>query len=245
MSKREVHPPGALWLAIVGPACFAAGFFGPMIFIPESNLGPIVGILFSGPAGIAASAVLWAICALLKPPARAQWLMLYAVTTIGVVWTLLYIQPDPKVRGYVFAGEVVSCDRPSEIVADTFAYWNRRIAEVHWTRPRTGWQADMRATLSAAPGVVVSVRVERRNAIMQNRRLWNRSQFAAGWTPRGEEIAFYDANRSCASYLVGDPIRGYQQSEEIRPPEVWPPRDLIEVLRASRLDDVPERWRNL
>ncbi|OYZ01371.1 MAG: hypothetical protein B7Y37_06785 [Sphingobacteriia bacterium 28-36-52] len=27
------------------------GFFGPMIFMPDSNLGPLLGIFFTGPIG--------------------------------------------------------------------------------------------------------------------------------------------------------------------------------------------------
>jgi len=39
--------------ALVGGAIgFAAGFFGPLIFTPESNQGPLLGILFTGPLGV-------------------------------------------------------------------------------------------------------------------------------------------------------------------------------------------------
>jgi hypothetical protein len=36
---------------IVGAVGFVAGFFAPMIFFPQSNLGPLFGIFFSGPIG--------------------------------------------------------------------------------------------------------------------------------------------------------------------------------------------------
>lgn len=39
------------WAGIVGGTGFALGFFGPMVFMPESNLGPITGILLTGPLG--------------------------------------------------------------------------------------------------------------------------------------------------------------------------------------------------
>lgn len=157
MSGRNANPPGVYWIVILGAACFVAGFFlVPALLIPESNLGPIYGFL-SGPVGVAAGAVLWGACALLKPAPRTQWRMLYSLAALGVLATLLSVRPDPRVRGYVFAGEITSC----------------------------------------------------------------------------------------ASYLVGAPMRGYQRSEEVRPPDAWPPRDLLEVLGASRLEAVPDRWRNL
>lgn len=36
---------------IVGSICFIGGFIGPIIFYPESNLGPLLGIFFTGPIG--------------------------------------------------------------------------------------------------------------------------------------------------------------------------------------------------
>ena len=36
---------------ILGLLGFVVGFFGPMIFTPESNIGPILGILLTGPLG--------------------------------------------------------------------------------------------------------------------------------------------------------------------------------------------------
>lgn len=36
---------------LLGAIGFAAGFFGPMILMPESNQGPMFGIFISGPGG--------------------------------------------------------------------------------------------------------------------------------------------------------------------------------------------------
>jgi len=36
---------------LIGSIGFCVGFFGPMIFTPESNQGPLLGILITGPAG--------------------------------------------------------------------------------------------------------------------------------------------------------------------------------------------------
>lgn len=37
--------------AIVGAVAFAAGFFGPIIFTPDANQGPLLGIFITGPLG--------------------------------------------------------------------------------------------------------------------------------------------------------------------------------------------------
>lgn len=44
--RRAIAP--ALLLGGIG---FAGGFFGPMIFAPEANQGPLLGILLTGPIG--------------------------------------------------------------------------------------------------------------------------------------------------------------------------------------------------
>lgn len=50
---------------IVGSISFIIGFFGPIIFVPDSNQGPLFGIFISGPVGILvgliAGAVFWKI----------------------------------------------------------------------------------------------------------------------------------------------------------------------------------------
>jgi hypothetical protein len=39
---------------LVGGIGFAAGFFGPMIFAPDANQGPMLGIFITGPLGFLA-----------------------------------------------------------------------------------------------------------------------------------------------------------------------------------------------
>ncbi len=36
---------------------FAAGFFGPMLFAPDANQGPMLGIFITGPLGLLAGLV--------------------------------------------------------------------------------------------------------------------------------------------------------------------------------------------
>ena len=38
---------------LLGGVGFALGFFGPMIFAPGANQGPLLGILITGPGGFA------------------------------------------------------------------------------------------------------------------------------------------------------------------------------------------------
>jgi hypothetical protein len=54
---------GCLGALGIGFVCFAAGFFGPIIFAPESNQGPLLGIFITGPLGAVAGAIIGALVA--------------------------------------------------------------------------------------------------------------------------------------------------------------------------------------
>ena len=53
---RRPSPPG-IWVhgligaVVVGGIAFAIGFFGPMVLLPDSPQGPMLGIFVTGPAG--------------------------------------------------------------------------------------------------------------------------------------------------------------------------------------------------
>jgi hypothetical protein len=243
------NPPGAKWLLILGVAGFAAGFLGPIIFVPEANQGPLVGIFISGPAGVALGAFLWGLCALIKPAVRTQWRLLYIIATIGIVTTLLCVQPQPALLGQVFDGEVQSCERASDTEQSVIAHWDQQIAKYTYAEPRAGWREDMHRQLRDAPGVVITVHLRRQNAIRENRKPWNRgSQFASGWTPRSEDVPFYDAGGECGQYAKGSALRGFQghdADEVLASPAVWPPATLLRIWGASKMADVPARWADL
>lgn len=249
MTGRDVNPPGFKWILYVGVAGFLAGFVGPMIMAPSSNIGPLIGIIYTGPAAFVVGAALWAICAVFKPAPRFQWRALYSIVSIGTLAIVLSIHPEPAWKGFVFEGRVASCDRPADLEEDVLDHWHERIAQVHWESPRAGWESGMRSTLRAAPGVVVTVRFERRNAIRQHRKWWNKSEYPEGWQDRDDEVPFYFANGTCDPYPKGSEIRGYQRYEFTgpKPPGAgeWPPRELLRILRADELDAIPEKWQEL
>jgi hypothetical protein len=45
------------WAGIVGAVGFSVGFFGPMIFSPQANQGPLLGLFITGPLGFVAGGV--------------------------------------------------------------------------------------------------------------------------------------------------------------------------------------------
>lgn len=46
-----------LGAAIMGTVGFLGGFVGPMIFAPDANQGPLLGLFITGPLGVVAGAI--------------------------------------------------------------------------------------------------------------------------------------------------------------------------------------------
>lgn len=62
------HLAGFIFYGAVlfGGVGFTAGFFGPMIFVPEANQGPLLGIFITGPAGVLIGAIAGLVYGLVK-----------------------------------------------------------------------------------------------------------------------------------------------------------------------------------
>lgn len=43
---------------LIGALSFARGFFGPIIFTPGSNQGPLIGTFITGPGGVIIGAII-------------------------------------------------------------------------------------------------------------------------------------------------------------------------------------------
>lgn len=56
-SKPGIFLHMMLWAAIFGFVGFTGGFFGPMIFRPGANQGPMLGIFITGPLGVLVGAL--------------------------------------------------------------------------------------------------------------------------------------------------------------------------------------------
>ena len=62
--STSVAVMAGLGAVILGGLGFVAGFFGPMIFAPDANQGPMLGLFVTGPAGVVIGAIAGAIYAM-------------------------------------------------------------------------------------------------------------------------------------------------------------------------------------
>lgn len=98
------------WIIIVGGFGFVVGFFGPMIFAPGANQGPLLGIFITGPLGILFGAGGWFLSFLLGWTYefhRRAAIVCCGLIACGVMWAAL--QPKPEWPGRIYEIEVVQC----------------------------------------------------------------------------------------------------------------------------------------
>jgi hypothetical protein len=241
-----------LWIFGVGGAGFSAGFFGPMIFTPEANQGPLVGIFLSGPAGFCLGLCLGVACRLLRVPAVGQWRTLWVSCVAAALVTLYFVMPEPALRGYAFDTQIQGCESPVQAADAAIKYWEDRIARAPWAQARRGWQDEERRILQDARGVILNVVVLRKNRIYEARKPWNKGQMiASGWKTSNEQTSYYAryAGGSCADYPVGTRSVHFSEYDvsvlNRSGPSDWPPRGPATFLNRQTLDPVPDQYRKL
>lgn len=248
-TTNDVRSPGFRWPLLLGAAGFAAGFFGPMLFTPDANQGPLVGIFMSGPAGALLGFVLLGVCTVMGVSPRLQWRMLVGTAIAGALVVLIFVQPEPALRGYVMDLEVESCAAPIDTEPQVIEYWSKRIASVTWVAARPGWQQDMHRTLREAPGVILTTKVRRQISVWERRKPWNRgSLLATAGRNAPEESSFYYSDGTCSDFPVGHAFRAFEKYElngRITPPNEWPPSERETVISVSRIVPVPAQFEPL
>lgn len=270
--SEHVNSPSVFrWVLILGATGFVAGFLGPMIFAPEANQGPLVGIFISGPGGVALGALLCVVSRVLQLSAKSQWRTLWVFSAALALVTLYSIMPGPQLRGYVLDVEVQNCEPPAQAADDAIRYWEKRVAQVTWASPRRGWQDDSRQRLQYDQGVVLDVVVNRKMAILEERKPWNKGRIvASSWqakTDSGGTHAPFEppnaivgptailrsyyaqyAGHSCGDYPIGAKslqFAAYDLSGLTRGAEDWPPRKLADFLDRQTLEQIPSEFRKL
>lgn len=90
-TDRNGIAPSLWWIIILGGAGFAVGFLGPMIFAPDANQGPLLGIFITGPLGVVLGLGFWTLSRILDLSTPLQWRLLIGTSTLLVVTTLFFI----------------------------------------------------------------------------------------------------------------------------------------------------------
>jgi len=244
--RRAQKAPGWLWIAILGAVGFAAGFFGPMVFVPEANQGPMVGIFITGPGGALLGLILFVLMKFLPVPARVQWGLLTVLCVAGSATILLVVQPEPARLGDLVEFEITSTRTPAQSADEVVTRWRKRFAEVTWTAPREGWEPEMRRTLGQDQGMILDTILVRRRQIMEHRKPWNRGRLAAAeWKTVEGPYSVYLPAAYLASIRVGAKVQLFIPNDTrggIKAPDAWPPHEFHRIIGLSVCTPVPAAY---
>jgi hypothetical protein len=237
---------------ILGATGFAAGFFGPMVLNSESNIGPIIGILVSGPSGVLIGAILGVIFGALSVAESTRRRILTISCVVFALLTLYFCLPKPAFRGYVIDAQVESCELPEQELGAAMAIWDAAVARVTWATPAADWKQAARANVESDPGVILTMRIKRKSAILRHRQPWDRNtSSAAPWIAADEIKKYYadDEGAACQRYLARQGQLYWpavdSNSQATQPAKVWPPIDALGFLQLQTLGPVPAEYQRL
>ena len=234
------------WTLVLGVLGFACGFVGPMVFSPDANQGPLLGLLITGPGGALLGAVLGLIVGLVRLPQPIARQALLAVSILLVGVSLYWSMPEPRYYANVVDAEIVGCAPPESLRDKAMDYWDGRIAKVTWAAPRAGWRQDFDRMVASDPGVVLDVRVLRETKLYENRKPWNRGKFTANRWGSGDAPTQYFARfagGACEDYAAAALHAVYlTRGEEAK---LWPSEVLSNFLDLQVLAPLPAQFRGV
>jgi hypothetical protein len=234
-------------VALFAVSGFLAGFIGPMVLRPESNIGPLIGILFSGPAGALLGAIA-CVLARLAPRVFGTAVLRGLAAALALV-TLYYCLPDPRAVESVLDAEVADCREPLALYAEALRAWEEALAHAPQARPLPDWRQQALHGVEDFAALAVTMHVVRSRVVFEKRRPWDRGErFAGPWS----ELATADrtyfvaaASGTCGAWQTRAralywPVRD-ESDPPIRPAPIWPPVDAAGFLSLQEIGPVPAR----
>lgn len=103
------------WCLIIGGFGFLAGFLGPLIYAPEANQGPLLGILITGPLGVILGGLCWSLSRIFRWTYGFQLRVAVGCCILiagGLIWFAR--QPKPEWPGTIYEIQVTKCSPASE-----------------------------------------------------------------------------------------------------------------------------------
>jgi hypothetical protein len=226
------------WVWVLGLTGFLAGFLGPMVLWPQSHIGPLTGVVITGPGGLLLGLLLGAILALFRVPPSVQRPALLAVAAILGLGALFASIPSPIHEASLIAGEVRACAEPATLRHAVVARLESLDAE-HRYHPPVPWSEGFDRALAARPGVVITVQVQRAAEIRRGRAPWNRDRLTARRAdPPGTDPALFVDAPDCRDWPAGR-----QAVLAVYPAAgIWPPATAPEFLAVDLARPAPAEW---
>ena len=210
-------------------------------------MGPLIGVFMTGPLGAILGVAGYFISRWLQVSMATQWRVIIGLSVLLVAGTILSSFPAPEFKAFIVNCVVVRCRSINALQDELIASWQERVDNIKSQDPATGWKEKMSATLQAAPGVAIDARILHRTEIRVNRKPWNRGMlFAVDRTKLNEQVSYFDAGASCASYEVGMPLESFVEygNRKYAPSGAdWPPTVLETLVMRGEIRPVPTEFR--
>jgi hypothetical protein len=234
--------PG-FWALALGGVGGAAGFFGPMILSPDANQGPMLGLFITGPGGALAGLVLGVIFRFLPFTDSVRLQALTFFCTVLGTGTLWFSLPEPVAIANIIEGTIGRCRSPAALVPAAITRWEDLTSRYPNSPQRENWRADTARMVRESPGVIVEINLERRNAIIEHRKPWDRGKRdARGWKVDYDSTDYFGGG-TCESYPAGRHVQLALVSGSGG--SGWPPADLPDFLGILSLQPVPPSYLKL
>jgi uncharacterized membrane protein YccC len=110
---KRIWRTSLIWSLVLGGIAFCCGYLLPLVFSPDANQGPLLGIFVTGPIAAAAGFFSGLIvgAAQLSPRAESRALVVAGLATL--IASVDAALPQPEVLAMIVDGHVVDC-RPIE-----------------------------------------------------------------------------------------------------------------------------------
>lgn len=115
----------------------------------------------------------------------------------------------------------------SQAAPEIIAYWKKRVGEVTWATPRSGWEQSMETAMDRDSGDILDAVLIRERIISITRKPWDRGRLVATpWFKRNESVNYSPAPGtlppgSAAGTRLYLFLSGLD--DDPRPSDVWPP----------------------
>lgn len=221
---------------ILGALGLIGGYFAPLWLNPYSNIGPLTGIFFSGPFGLAAGLILGHVAYLLG------WSSSRFAASVGlaggalVMCTLFLSLPEDRWEADVVEGQVLACSSPISFEARVIRNWEDSIRINPQKRVAATWRKDARTVLASSSDYVADVRITSKSAVYFGRKPWNKGTlFITQEPPPAGTERFVVPASFCG------PTRSSSRRFLARWPEFagFPPTTPASLLQLQTLEPVP------
>ncbi len=220
------------WATVLGGTGLACGFIGPMVFAPEANQGPMLGLFITGPGGAVLGAFVGGLVQAFEVGAAAAKRALQLGAAALAAVTLYAAIPKPHYVADLVHGELRGCTPPGQLRGAAVKRLEEFAAAHPPLRNPVDWGSAVDRTLSQDRGVVVEVQLAWSRRLYRAEARWNLGlRQADPWVFDNRTVSYFVdyAGGNCAAFPAGTrlPLRVVNRTG------TWPPDGVAEMLNLS------------